>query len=108
MRPEILVKLFETIVSRKDESPDKSYTARLFSKGDEKILKKIGEESAELLIAGAKDQRREMIYETADVLYHILVLLVHKNISLSEIFLELESRMSLSGLEEKASRKEKP
>lgn len=107
MNPEILTQLFETILSRKGESPEKSYTAQLFAKGDNKILKKIGEESTELVMAAVKDDKREIIYEAADVIYHLMVLLAHKNIGLSEIFLELQNRMSISGLEEKAQRKEK-
>lgn len=87
--------------------PEKSYTTELFKKGDNKILKKIGEESTELVMAAIQNQKNEIIYESADLLYHLFVLLSHKNIALTDIYAELARRFGISGLEEKAQRKEK-
>jgi phosphoribosyl-ATP pyrophosphohydrolase len=103
----ILDDLFKVIQSRKGASPDESYTSRLFSKGENKILKKIGEEATELVMAGAKDRRDEIICESADLLYHMMVLLAYKDMELEEVYRELARRQGISGLEEKAQRKEK-
>jgi phosphoribosyl-ATP pyrophosphohydrolase/phosphoribosyl-AMP cyclohydrolase len=72
--------------------PENSYTSYLFSKGLDKILKKIGEESAEVIIAAKNREKKELIYETADLIYHLLVLLVEQGVELSDIFAELRSR----------------
>ncbi len=100
----ILNQLYQTLLQKKGEDPTKSYTAQLFLKGDNQILKKIGEEATELVMAGVKGQAQEIIYETADLFYHILVLLAHKNIPFLEIEKALKGRMGISGLEEKKSR----
>ena len=88
----LLGQLEELIIKRKRELPPNSYTTNLFEKGLDKILKKLGEESIELILA-SKDSREETIYETADLLYHIMVLLVYKGIPFDEILKELANRM---------------
>ena len=99
-----LEQLQQLIQSKKDSDPSLSYTAKLFSQGIEEIQKKFGEESIELIIASNQNNRNNIINETADVLYHLLVLLSEKSISLKEVVEELERRSSMSGLEEKANR----
>jgi phosphoribosyl-ATP pyrophosphohydrolase len=99
-----LDQLQQLIQSKKDSDPSLSYTAKLFSQGIEEIQKKFGEESIELIIASNQNNRNNIINETADVLYHLLVLLSEKSISLKEVVEELERRSSMSGLEEKANR----
>jgi len=99
-----LEQLQQLIQSKKDSDPSLSYSAKLFSQGIEEIQKKFGEESIELIIASNQNNRNNIINETADVLYHLLVLLSEKSISLKEVVEELERRSSMSGLEEKANR----
>ncbi|HOV15278.1 MAG TPA: phosphoribosyl-ATP diphosphatase [Spirochaetota bacterium] len=89
---DILKRLEEVISKRKIEKPDNSYTTNLFEKGLDKILKKLGEEAIELIIA-SKDDSKEMVYETADLLYHIMVLFVYKEIPFNEVLDELSNRM---------------
>ena len=88
---DFLLELQELLESRKtDPSPD-SYTSGLFSQGKDRILRKIGEEAGEVIIA-AKNKREELIPESADLLFHLLVLLVHEGISWEEIIEELKRR----------------
>ena len=89
---DILELLYELISERKQELPEDSYTTYLFEKGIDKILKKIGEESAEIIIASKNEPKEELIYETTDFLYHLLVLLVEKEVSLDQIEKELQNR----------------
>jgi len=96
--------LYHTLLERKDASPDKSYTAKLFSKGENSILKKVSEESGEFCFAVKDNDEKEIIYEGADLIYHILVALAYKDISPDRIKQELKSRFGLSGIDEKASR----
>lgn len=96
--------LFRTILERKANPTDSSYTASLLSKGIDKILKKLGEESTELVIAGKGGEKSEIIYETADLFYHTLVLLAYHDLSLDEVYAELRRRFGMSGIEEKAAR----
>lgn len=99
-----LKKIEDIINQRKTSKPEESYTAKLINDGNEKILKKIGEEAAELIIAGAKEEKKQIIYETADTLYHIMVMLSYHNIRLEDVYKELEGRMGISGIEEKKRR----
>lgn len=85
-------RLYELISSRKTEGKEGSYTTYLFDKGIDKILKKVGEECTEVVIAAKGGDRAETIYETADLLYHLMVLLVEMDIGTEEIFEELASR----------------
>lgn len=84
--------LYELLQGRKADMPEGSYTTYLFEKGTDKILKKIGEESTEVIIAAKADDKRETIYEIADLAYHTMVLMVEKGISLDDIRKELGSR----------------
>ena len=89
---EVLYELYEIIESRiKDKIPD-SYTYSLHKKGLDQIIKKIGEESIEIIIASKYQEKKDIINEIADLIYHLLVLFVEKNISLDEVFGELKSR----------------
>ncbi|MBL8516903.1 MAG: phosphoribosyl-ATP diphosphatase [Betaproteobacteria bacterium] len=100
-----LNRIAATIESRKGQDAGKSYVASLFAKGPNAILKKLGEECAETLIA-AKDQDREAIlHETADLWFHSMVLLAHANIRIDEVIAELARREGVSGHDEKAARK---
>ena len=84
--------LYQLLQSRKKEMPEGSYTTYLFQKGLDKILKKVGEESTEVIIAGKAEDRAETIYEIADLAYHVLVLMVQLGISVEDIRTELASR----------------
>ena len=84
--------LMELIKGRKTEKKEGSYTTYLFEKGRDKILKKVGEESTEVIIAGKADDKKETIYEIADLAYHVMVLMIDMGISLEDIFKELASR----------------
>ena len=97
--------LYNTIQERKENPHEGSYTTYLFEKGLDKILKKIGEESTEVIIASLKDKKEDVVLEVGDVLYHLMVLLVEKGISLKEIEDELYKR-SLKTKNLKAERKE--
>ncbi len=84
--------LYDLLVNRKEQKPEGSYTTYLFEKGIDKILKKVGEESTEVIIAGKADDKKETIYEIADLAYHIMVLMVQMGISVEDIHRELASR----------------
>lgn len=84
--------LYDLLATRKTEPKEGSYTSYLFEKGKEKILKKIGEESTEVVIAALKDDREETIFETADLCYHMLVLMVERGITPADIRIELGKR----------------
>ena len=100
----ILERLDLTIQRKITESPNKSYTAKLFNKGTEKCAEKFGEEAIELIVACVKKKKKEIIGEAADTLYHMCVLLRSKNISINEVLTELASREGISGIEEKRKR----
>ncbi|NLN87691.1 MAG: bifunctional phosphoribosyl-AMP cyclohydrolase/phosphoribosyl-ATP diphosphatase HisIE [Syntrophomonadaceae bacterium] len=88
----ILYELYDVITDRRQKMPAGSYTSYLFEKGLDKILKKVGEENAEVIIAAKNRSKEELVYESADLLYHLLVLLVEQDVSLEDIFTELKSR----------------
>ncbi len=88
----ILYELYDVICDRRLKMPAGSYTTYLFEKGIDKILKKVGEENAEVIIAAKNRSREELVYEASDLLYHLLVLLVEQDVSLENIFSELKSR----------------
>ncbi len=92
LHPFSLEGLMEMLVGRKQEMKEGSYTSYLFQKGIDKILKKVGEESTEVIIAGKANDKRETVYEIADLTYHILVLMIEMGISLDDIRQELASR----------------
>ena len=104
MNDDVLRQLAAVLEARKSADPDSSYVASLYQAGTDKILKKLGEEATETVIAGKGGNRDEIIYETADLWFHSLVLLAHYNIEPQTILDELDRRFGLSGLEEKANR----
>ena len=99
-----LDRLQAVIAARTGTSPDQSYTAKLLSKGTNRIAKKFGEEAVELVIAAVESDKSAIISESADVLYHLLVLLQSSGVSPQEVYAELDRRHGQSGLEEKAGR----
>jgi len=104
MSDDILRRLAAVLEQRKQAQPDSSYVAGLYAKGLDTILKKIGEEATETVIAAKGGDRDQLVYETADLWFHSLVLLAHQEISPDRVLDELERRFGLSGLEEKAAR----
>ena len=101
---DILEQLAKTIEARKAADPDSSWTAKLLSKGPEKAAEKFGEEAIEAIIAAAKNDRENLVYEAADVLYHLLVMLAARDVPLADVLSELERRQGKSGITEKAER----
>lgn len=104
---DILSQLEQVLKARKQADADSSYVASLYQAGTDKILKKLGEEATETVIAGKSGDRSQIIYETADLWFHSLVLLAHNDIELQAVLDELDRRFGLSGIEEKASRSPK-
>jgi phosphoribosyl-ATP pyrophosphohydrolase len=100
----ILKKLTETLEDRKKDDPTKSYTASLYRDGLEAILKKVNEEAFETIIAARQGDNKELIHEVADLWFHTLVLMAHKNLSAEDILNELAKREGTSGIEEKENR----
>lgn len=103
---DILARLEKTIAARAQASPEESYVAKLNAKGLPKITEKVGEEAVETVIAALSGSESDLVGESADLLFHLLVLLDAKGVSLDQVLAELERREGLSGLEEKASRSE--
>jgi len=101
---DILQSIYQVILDRKANPSGDSYTASLMAKGIDSVLKKVGEEATELVIAGKGGDRREIVYEAADLFYHTLVLLGYHDIEPAEIYDELRRRFGISGLAEKKSR----
>ena len=89
---DILHRLSETLASRRHADPETSYTAKLFANGPDSILKKIGEESTEVVIAGKAGDREETVYEIADLAYHLMVLMVEMGLTNADILRELAKR----------------
>lgn len=102
----ILERLFATIAGRKGADPEASYTARLFAKGRPKICQKLGEEAVETVIAGTAGTPDQVASESADLLYHLLVLWADAGVKPEDVWTILEKREGTSGLAEKAARKE--
>lgn len=100
-----LARLAAVIDGRRGGDPDKSYVARLFSKGTDAILKKVGEEATEVVMAGKDGQREKIVGEMADLWFHSLVALSHFGLQPADVLAELRRREGLSGLEEFALRK---
>lgn len=101
---DVLLRLSETLASRRSADPETSYTAKLFAKGPDSILKKIGEESAELIMAAKDGKRLNIVYESADLIYHMLALLAFYGIGAEDVLNELQRREGTSGIDEKKSR----
>ena len=101
---DILQAVYQVILDRKAHPTDNSYTASLMRGGIDKILKKVGEEATEVVIAAKGGLQNEIVYETADLVFHLLVLLGHQNIPPAEVYNELRRRFGISGISEKAAR----
>ena len=101
---DILNRLADMLESRKNADADSSYVAKLYAKGMDSILKKVGEEATETVIAAKGGKRDEIIYETADLWFHTLVMLANADIKPQEVLDELARREGLSGITEKAGR----
>ena len=103
MNKDILKELAAILEARKSESADASYVASLYAKPD-KMLEKIGEEATETIIAAKNDNKEQIIYETADLWFHTMVMLAQKGLSPDDVLDELARRFGVSGHDEKASR----
>lgn len=101
---DILRQLAEVLDERRQADPESSYVARLYAKGIDTILKKVGEEATETVIAAKGGDREQVVYETADLWFHTLVMLKHLDLEPEAVLQELERRFGLSGIEEKARR----
>ncbi|WCR09452.1 phosphoribosyl-ATP diphosphatase [Paracoccus stylophorae] len=100
-----LQRLSDTVAARGSADPDDSWTARLLAAGPEKCAEKFGEEAIEAVIEAVKGDRDRLIGEAADVLYHLLVMLAARDLSLADVEAELSRREGVSGIAEKAARK---
>ena len=97
MQNDVMQNLYNTVVSRKETKPEGSYTAYLFEKGIDKILKKCGEECSEVIIAAKNGDNKETVLEISDLLYHIVVMMVQQGIPLEDVMAELDKRSEKSG-----------
>jgi len=101
---DVLQQLAEVLESRKQQTADESYVASLYAKGLDTILKKIGEEATETVIAAKSGDKEKIIYETADLWFHTMVMLANAGLGPDDVLNELQRRVGVSGHEEKASR----
>jgi phosphoribosyl-ATP pyrophosphohydrolase len=106
MNNDVLQRLAETIQVRKNAAPESSYVAKLFGKGEDAILKKIGEEATEVILASKEGDKNHLVYEIADLWFHCMVLLAQHGSSVDAVLDELARREGVSGIAEKNSRKE--
>ncbi len=106
MSDDILLRLMAVLASRKDADPDSSYVAGLYAKGLDAILKKIGEEAVETIIAAKSGDKQQIVYETADLWFHCLVMLAQQNLDARLVLEELDRRFGVSGIDEKAAREQ--
>lgn len=104
MNIDLLHRLSETLSSRRNADPASSYTAQLMAKGPDAILKKIGEECAELIMAGKEGNRLHVVWESTDVLFHTMVLLAYYGLSIEDVLQEMRRREGISGIDEKKAR----
>lgn len=100
----ILEELQKVLIARKDADSSESYVASLYDKGLDQILKKVGEESSEVIIAAKGSDQRELVKETADLWFHCMVLLVSQGLTVNDVLNELDQRFGISGHKEKANR----
>ncbi|MBP7712381.1 MAG: phosphoribosyl-ATP diphosphatase [Gammaproteobacteria bacterium] len=105
---EVLARLAQTLEARKGADPSASYVASLYARGLDAILKKVGEEATETVIAAKGGEREAVVRETADLWFHTLVMLAHLGLGPEAVLSELERRFGLSGLAEKAARSQGP
>ena len=101
---DILDRLADVLESRKRGDPEDSYVSRLFSRGEDAILKKIGEEATEAVMAAKDGDKLRIVGETADLWFHCLIMLAHYGLRPSDVLMELRRREGISGIDEKASR----
>jgi phosphoribosyl-ATP pyrophosphohydrolase len=101
---DVLLQLAQVLEARKQANPESSYVAKLYDKGLDAILKKIGEEATETVMAAKDGVAEKIVYETADLWFHTMVLLAHQGLGPELVLKELEKRFGLSGIEEKAQR----
>lgn len=104
---DLLHRLAQVLEQRKTADPDHSYVASLYAKGLDALLKKVGEEAAETIIAAKNGDQAQLIYEVADLWFHTLILLSHQGLTPELVLAELERRFGLSGIAEKAARTQK-
>lgn len=104
---DVLHRVTSALMARKGADPTTSYTASLMTKGTEAILKKIGEESTELVMAGMSGNHLKIVWETTDVLYHMMILLAYYDLGIDDILQEMRRREGISGIDEKAARQKK-
>lgn len=100
----VLSQIADVLDSRKNASPDESYVAQLFHKGEDKILKKVIEEAGEVLMASKDKENSHLVYEVADLWFHSMILLSYHGIRVEDVLSELARRQGLSGLAEKQAR----
>lgn len=103
---DVLSRLADLLEQRKQADPQSSYVAKLYAKGMDSILKKVGEEATETILAAKEGDRAQIVYETADLWFHCMVMLAQAGLKPQDVLDELARREGLSGLEEKASRQE--
>ena len=104
---DILDKIAASIESRKGGDPDKSYVAKLFAKGDDAMLKKIGEEATETVLAAKSGERLHLVRETADLWFHCMIVLARHGLGPRDVLAEMQRREGISGIDEKAARKKR-
>ncbi len=104
MSDEILSRLAAILAERRQADPEKSYVAKLYSRGLDAILKKVGEEATEVVLAAKDGEKSKIVHETADLWFHTLVMLNYCDLDHEAVLAELARRFGVSGLEEKASR----
>ena len=97
MTDSVLNALYQTVINRKDTPQEGSYTCYLFEKGLDKILKKVGEECSETIIAAKNGDNKETVLEISDLLYHITVMMVNQGIDINDVYAELEKRSEKTG-----------
>jgi len=104
MSDDVLAVLGRVLAQRREADPETSYTAMLMQGGTEPVLRKIGEEATEVVLAGTGDDRGALVHEVADLWFHTLVLLAQRGLGPADVLAELERRAGVSGHEEKAAR----
>ena len=107
MKNDILDRIAATIEARKEGDPEKSYVASLFAKGDDAMLKKIGEEATETVLAAKGGNKLELVRETTDLWFHCMIVLARHGLGPQDVLAEMKRREGISGIDEKAARKKR-
>ena len=105
MKHDVLQRIAATIEQRKDGDPEKSYVAKLFSRGDDAILKKVGEEATEVVLAAKSGDRLHLVREVTDLWFHCMIVLARHGLGPADVLAEMQRREGISGIDEKAARK---